>query len=538
MRISYLRIICLCWLSCMCMILPAQNLDSLYRCLDKEIVKFPEYVAQHDKVVADLQARLTSATDDAGRYALNFQLYEKYFPFKNDSAVYYLRQCIELANRMDQPEKADLCASLMALRCSNTGMYDEALNILDDVKTPSGTYYRAYAHVYNELAYYTHLDEMRERYREKADYYEGLMLQTLPSTDDAVMLAREMRLLNNQQLEESMKVNDEWLAMTERGSHRYALVALYRYLEFKAQEDSVQMMYWLAESALADVRNGVMDQGSMWEIANQLMLQGDVDRSYRYINFTGECASIYGSRQRSWQIAPLLSSIANQYKEAKEQATNKLRLLLIIVSVLALCLIASLLYVNRQRKRLSVTQKQMKAANRELSEVNHQLSMLNAQLYESNKVKEEYVGRFLRLCSLYIDKMDNFRKRINKMVKNRDYEDLYQVTRSQEFKDKELEELYESFDAAFLHLFPTFVEQFNALLVPEERVTLQKNERMNTILRIFALIRLGVDDSGKIAEFLHYSVNTIYNYRARVKNAALGNREDFERQVREIGIKR
>lgn len=524
MKAIILRSLTVSWLSCLCMILPAQNLDSLYRCLDKEIVKFPQYVAQHDKVVADLQERLASATDDAGRYALNFQLYEKYFPFKNDSAVYYLRQCIELANRMEQPEKADLCASLMALRCSNTGMYDEALNILSEVKDHSGTYYRAYAHVYNELAYYTHLDEIREKYREKADYYEGLMLQTLPPTDDAVMLAREMRLLNNQQLEESMKVNDEWLAMTERGSHRYALVALYRYLEFKAQEDSVQMMYWLAESALSDVRNGVMDQGSMWEIANQLMLQGDVDRSYRYINFTSECASIYGSRQRSWQIAPLLSSIANQYKEANEQATNKLRLMLVAISVLALCLIGTLFYVNSQRKRLS--------------EANHQLSMLNAQLYESNKVKEEYVGRFLRLCSLYIDKMDNFRKRINKMVKNRAYEDLYLVTRGQEFKDKELEELYESFDAAFLHLFPTFVEQFNALLVPEERVTLQKNERMNTILRIFALIRLGVEDSGKIAEFLHYSVNTIYNYRARVKNAALGNREDFERQVREIGIER
>ena len=524
MRISYLRIICLCWLLCRCMILPAQNLDSLYRCLDREIVKFPQYVAQHDQEVADLQARLNKAADDGSRYDLNFQLYEKYYPFKNDSAVFYLRECIALAKRMNQPEKVDLCSSLMALRCSNTGMYDEALNILSEVKDHSGTYYRACAHVYNELAYYTHMEDLQEKYREQARYYEDLMLKALPPTDDAVMLAREMRLLNSNQLEESMKVNDEWLAMTERGSHRYALVALYRYLEYKAKEDSVQMMYWLSESALSDVRNGVMDQGSLWEMANQLMLQGDLDRSYRYINFTSKCANTYGSRQRSWQIAPLLSSIASDYKTAKEQAMSKLRQMLFIISILALSLVASVFYVNRQRKRLT-------AANR-------QLSMLNAQLYESNKVKEEYVGRFLRLCSLYIDKMDNFRKRINKMVKNRAYEDLYQATRGQEFKDKELEELYESFDAAFLHLFPTFVEQFNALLVPEERVTLQKNERMNTILRIFALIRLGVEDSGKIAEFLHYSVNTIYNYRARVKNAALGNRDDFERQVREIGIKR
>ena len=140
----------------------------------------------------------------------------------------------------------------------------------------------------------------------------------------------------------------------------------------------------------------------------------------------------------------------------------------------------------------------------------------------------------MRLCSLYIDKMDQFRKRVNKMVKNHEYQDLYNMTRSQEFKDKELEELYDSFDAAFLHLFPDFVEKFNALLIPEERITLQKGERMNTSLRIFALIRLGIEDSSKIAEFLHYSVNTIYNYRARIKNGAISERERFEENVKKI----
>ena len=559
MRTKRLCIVSLCWVLGFSVQTMAQNLDSLYRCLDREIEQFPRYVAQHDQVVAQLLKKLRNATDDAERYDLNYQLYEKYYPFKNDSAVFYLRNCVQLARQMNQLEKADHCSSLMALRCSNTGMYDEALNILEAIQIHSGTYYRAYAHVYNELAYYTHLDEMREKYRQQADYYEDLMLKTLPADDDAVILAREMRLLNTQQLKESMRINDDWLAMTERGSHRYALVALYRYLEFKAQQDTTQMMYWLAESALSDVRNGVMDQGSLWEMANQLMLQGDLDRSYRYINFTSKCANTYGSRQRSWQIAPLLSSIASDYKTANERAMSRLRQLLVVISVLALCLIALLFYVNSQRKRLSIAQKQlkvsngrlahsnnmlesannqMKVTNAELSEANRQLSMLNAQLNESNRVKEEYVGRFLRLCSLYIDKMDNFRKRVNKMVKNREYEDLYQATRSQEFKDKELEELYESFDAAFLHLFPNFVERFNDLLIPEERITLQKNERMNTVLRIFALIRLGVDDSSKIAEFLHYSVNTIYNYRARVKNGAVGNREDFERNVREIGIDR
>ncbi|MBR5035945.1 MAG: transcriptional regulator, partial [Prevotella sp.] len=123
-----------------------------------------------------------------------------------------------------------------------------------------------------------------------------------------------------------------------------------------------------------------------------------------------------------------------------------------------------------------------------------------------------------------------------KMVKNHEYEDLYQLTRSQEFRDKELEDLYVSFDSAFLNLFPNFVSDFNALLQPEERITLEEKDRLNTSLRIFALIRLGIDDSSKIADFLNYSVNTIYNYRARIKNGALGDREKFEQQVREIGM--
>ena len=128
--------------------------------------------------------------------------------------------------------------------------------------------------------------------------------------------------------------------------------------------------------------------------------------------------------------------------------------------------------------------------------------------------------------------------RFRNLLKQGKSDQLFRELAISERSEKALEDFYRKFDETFLALYPDFVEQFNALLVPEERVALQKNERMNTILRIFALIRLGVEDSGKIAEFLHYSVNTIYNYRARVKNAALGNRDDFERQVREIGIKR
>ena len=532
------------------------NLDSLYRCLDEEIDRFPEYVANHDREVGLLNKELQTATDDALRYDLNFRLYDKYRPFINDSAIYHLRQCIELAEKLNRRSQVNECRSLLALRCSNTGMYDEAQEILKQVRTEEmdsaalGVYYEARNHVYNELAYYAHMQDMKEQYLAEAKKYEDLMLAILPDTSDAVFLRREMRDLNDGSYAQSMAINDAWLQRVVPGSHRYALVALYRYLEYKAQGDSTEMMYWLVESALADVRNGVMDQGSMWELANQLMLQGDVDRSYRYISFTSECAGRYGSRQRSWQIAPLLNEIANNYKSLSERSSHRLRLTIIGISVLALLLMASLYYVNRQRKRLTVAQQQqhrsnemlaqantqLQQQNQALSDVNEQLHALTAQLAESNRVKEEYVGRFMRLCSVYIDKMDKFRKRVNKLIKNREYEELYNATRGQESKTQQLEELFGSFDAAFLHLFPNFLTEVNHLLKPEERMELEKGQRMNTDLRILALIRLGIDDSSKIAEFLNYSVNTIYNYRARLKTNARVNRDDFERLVKEIGM--
>jgi hypothetical protein len=124
---------------------------------------------------------------------------------------------------------------------------------------------------------------------------------------------------------------------------------------------------------------------------------------------------------------------------------------------------------------------------------------------------------------------------VNKKMKNKELEELYRLSKSSELKERELDELLQNFDSVFLHLYPNFVDEFNALLQPELRFQKKDDNRLVTEIRIFALIRLGIEDSSKIAEFLHYSVNTIYNYRARIKNGALDNRESFERRVKMLG---
>ena len=527
-----------------------------YQKIDEAIARSPEYVARHELKIGEVRRALGAETTPSGRFQQNFRLYELYKPFVSDSAMYFLRQCIQLADGMGDHSSSVRCRSLLAIRCSNIGMYDEALSILDSIRTSGidtlalGTYYEAYNNVYSELSYYTRLDEMRRMYDERSRHYEQLMFQYLPPTSEACFLRRELRAQADGDLKASMRVNDEWLNSVEEGSHPYAMVALYRYIEYKMQRDTVQMMHWLTESVLADIRNAAMDQGSMWELANELMLRGDIDRASHYISFTSDCANRYGSRQRNWQIAPLLSQIAKEYKSQSERTTRQLWLAVALVSILALLLLGVLFFLHRRNKQLATARnalhqtnsqlaalnEELKTANEKLSEKNAQFSVLNSQLSESNRVKEEYIGRFMSLCSQYINKLDDYRKMVNKKMKNKELEDLFRLSKSTELKEKELDELYENFDTVFLHLFPNFIDDFNALLSPEAQVRPKEENRLTTEIRIFALIRLGIEDSSKIAEFLHYSVNTIYNYRARIKNGALGNREHFERTVKELGL--
>lgn len=517
------------------------DLEDYYRQIDEAISCSAEYVAQHEMTIGEQRQALEHEETDEGKFQRNYRLYELYKPFVSDSAIFFLKQCISLAHKMNDQSASVRCRSLLAIRSANTGMYDEALCILDSINPQNidtlalGTYYEAYNNVYSELSYYTRLQDMHQIYQQKAEHYERLMMECLPPTNEICFLRREQRAQNEGHTDEAMRINDEWMATVKKGSHPYALTALYRYIEYKLQGDSLEMMRWLMESVLADIRNAAMDQGSMWELANELMLKGDIERASHYISFTSDCANRYGSRQRNWQIAPLLSTIAKNYKAQSERTTSQLLVTLTLISILALLLLGLLVFLHYRNKQLATARNALHNSNSQLSALNAQLSTLNTQLSESNRVKEEYIGRFMSLCSQYIDKLDNYRKMVYKKMKNKELEELFQLSKSTELKEKELEELYENFDSVFLHLFPQFVDDFNSLLQPEAQVRPKEENRLTTEIRIFALIRLGIEDSSKIAEFLHYSVNTIYNYRARIKNGAISNREQFEQRVKKLG---
>ena len=532
-----------------------ESVDSLLHCIDEAIDHSAQYVSRKELRIRQLQQQLSQAKNLHAEYQLSYRLYEEYTPFVNDSAIIYLKRCIEIARKTGKHSEVGKCQALIAIRCSSTGKFIEALNTLNAIDTTQldniakGTYYMAYNHVYGEIIYYRNPITPEAQYGAMAAEYRQRMYAALPPTSNSVFQYRELDALNAHDNREAMRINDQWLSHVEKGSHPYALVTLYRYLAYKAENDSTRMMYWLAESVLTDIKNGVMDQGSMWEMANQLMGLNDVDRAYKYISFNSICANRFGSRQRLAQISPLLSVIAKMYKDENDQYNRRQNNTLCIISILALMLLISVFYVSRQRHKLAIARDdlaktnhqqhelnaQLKSLNEQLSCTNSQLSVVNHELTDANRVKEEYVGRFMRLCSIYINKIEDLRKRVHKKLKTRQYDELYEMTRQQNFKEEELEEFYTNFDSAFLQLFPHFLDSFNALLRPEERIEQPKKEQLSTPIRIFALIRLGITDSSKIAEFLHYSVNTIYNYRAHIKKGAINDKDSFEEDVRKIG---
>lgn len=541
----------------------ANSVDSLLKCIDQAIDHSTQYFKPKEQRISSLRYNLKKARSTYERYQASYKLQEEYATFVNDSSISFLHECIRLAYQMKKSEWANKCRILLAQRSINTGgQFTEALSILNGVDTSQlekedlGRYYMLYVQIYDGIAQNSNFTPFKKQYEEAAKKYRQLMFGVLPRNDSYYFMYKQLSLQVDSKYKEALRVNNEWIKHVEKDSRLYALTTLYRYLAYKDLNDSTKMMYWLGESVLTDIKNGVTDQGSMWEMANQLMVKGDIDRAYKYINFNSDCAGKFGSRTRLAQIAPLLADIAKMYKQQNDKYNERQAITLAIISILALLLSTSLVYVNRQRHRITKAKdelaksnsqlsslngqlrslnEQLKSSNLQLSSVNTQLSEANTKLSEANQVKEEYVGRFMRLCSLYINKLEALRKKVNKKVKTRQYADLYEMTRPQDFKEEELEEFYANFDSAFLHLFPNFVESFNALLRPEERIELNSKDSLNTPIRIFALIRLGINDSSKIADFLHYSVNTIYNYRAHIKKGALNSRESFEEEVKKIG---
>ena len=527
-----------------------ESLDSLLNVLDKTIKEADTYVQIKENKLHELkkEARKTPPVS-VERYHLNNDIYLEYKAYSSDSALHYLNENMLLARQLNDKERELKIQLELSYLLSSIGMYMEAADILNSIDRqtlPSsllGYYYTCYEHVYFEAgAAQPRYKMFASRYAKLSHAYRDSMQVTLDPSSATYLWLRETQLREAGKYDEALEFSDRRLAEASFGTPQYALVAYQRFRLFESMGKKDEHLYYLVLSAISDVRSAIKEQSSLMVLAQELNRKGDLKRAYDYINFSWEISQFYKTRLRSWMNITPLSMINGNYQDIIKQQNRELLIYIACVALLALLLVIALIYIYRQMKALSIAKKGLQEVNErlfslnvELEEVNRHLRSTNLELSESNLIKEAYIARFFKLCSVYVDRLQAYRKLVNKKLQRGQVAELLKMTHlSNDIVTVEVQELYANFDSAFLHLFPNFVESLNALLLPDEQIVLKPDELLNTELRIFALIRLGIKDSSQIAELLHYSVNTIYNYRSRVKTKARVSRDDFEDLVAKI----
>lgn len=527
----------------------ASEIDSLMVSLDSAIAANKTYMQSKELRLKSLKLLVGKpGMTSEQTYAINDLLYKEYVKYNFDSTLHYINLNLTLAESLKNPALINETKFHLSHLLSASGMYSESLEILGSVNPKELNsilkldYYSCYQQVYAELGLYTALKN-GDRYFTISSSYRDSLLAELDPNSNQYLLLYEAKLQDEGHVDESLKINSLLLSRVTKSDPDFALYAFQRAISYRIKGNHEVEKKYLILSATADIHAAVKDNVSLTLLAILLFDQKEIDLAYKYIIFSLEDAKFYNSRLRFIEISRILPLISQAFQVKNEKQKAQLRFYAITLTLLTALLIMAMLLMYYQMKKLSKARKDLQNANAQLYDLsqdlftaNTQLKSLNHELFESNHIKEEHIGFFLNLCSTYIDKLEDFRKMTHRKVSTGQFEDLFKLTKSAHFFDSELKEFYTNFDNTFLHIFPNFVEQFNLLLTENERLILNPGELLNTEMRIFALIRLGITDSSKIASFLRYSINTIYNYRTRVRNKAAVPRDDFERLVKTIGI--
>ena len=485
--------------------------EEVLKRLDRVIDNKTACHVQKEKEIVDLKQRLHRSKDNREKYELCGSLFNAYLHYQADSALYYINGKMNLLPLLNHPELKNEIVINRAEVMGVMGMYNEALEQLERVdpleleRETLAYYYRTYRAYYGWVADYTTNDAEKVKYLKKTDAYrDSILIATDPCVDRSIVWA-EKKIINGK-VDSALVILSDLLKETpderQKGYIYYTLSEAY-----DMRGDIQKEIYYLALTAITDLKSSIREYASLQKLAQLMYEVGDLDRAYKYLNCSMEDAVACNARLRFIEVTQFFPIIDKAYKLKEEKERQISRTLLISVSLLSLFLLAAIFYLYRWMKKLSVMRRNLSLANQQMQEV-------NAELAQTGKIKEVYIARSLA-----------------KLAMASRIDDLFKAIKSEQFIRDERKDFYNEFDKSFLELFPHFITSFNELLVEEGRIYPKSGELLTTELRIFALIRLGVTDSNRIAHFLGYSLATIYNYRSKMRNKAIGNNETFEQEV-------
>lgn len=502
---------------------------------------------RHEERINALRTTYGNTSSWSVRYDIAQQIYELCYTYKNNMALHYLHLSLSAAEHLRDIDKIDQCKCQLMYQYAKTGFFGEAVLTMNEIDPKSLNdknriaYYDYTLYMYNQLAYYTKDKTDQNRFERLQKTMKDSLLSITPKNSMIWLSYMQGVYSEAGKYREALRALDKWAGQARPGKHDYAIVEFYRYQTYDAMGLKDEALHHLLQSTINDVTTITYDQAAIFYLCRILRDRGDMDRAKNYVKYAYEASTIFGGKMKDWAIMDM-ESINSKYQNTLQGHNRMMLIISILLSLMLVVVILLAIVLLKQHRKLRDYAQKQKESNQTLTEVNRQLQLsieankeTNRHLYEANVVKENCIATFFALCTHYIESVNQIRTRTHKLLRSHKFEELSDMVRSSSEEEAALRNLYDQFDNMFLTIYPSFVQEFNELLAPEHRIAEPKKGTLTTPLRIFALIKLCIDDSGKISQLLNLANSTVYNYRTRFRNHAAGDRSTFEDQVRKIG---
>lgn len=511
-----------------------KRIDSLINVLKQEIEKQDLYTEEKTRRIATFRTLLsqTKRDDLESRFDLSKRLYQEYRTFVNDSAYAYAQKLVQIARKLNDESRLSYSHVQSSFISLSAGLFKETFDTLKVVRTsalPDSTlfdYYRLTARAFADVMIYNKHDYFRDNYNKYySAYMDSAVRQSKPPSYNYYYLSSVIAVHENnfQRVIENSDsiVKYHKLTYPQRAIYHYDLAEAW--LKLGEHDKGLEN---LLLSSISDLRGNVRETAAMYTLARLLHQSGDSQNAYIFIKQALKDAEFYGARQRQVEINSILPVIAADRLNTIEGQRKRWAVYSLGITVIVILVVVFSLIIYKQLKKLREADAIIKQANQNLHE-------FNQKLIEAHKIKEEYIGYYFNKTTDYVNKIDALRKQtMNLLVNDKKKEALTLLGKYN--PQEERARFVQDFDKIFLRIFPDFVQQFNTLIDPKEPILPDNEGELNSDLRIFALIRLGIQDNKKISEILNFSVNTVYAYKTRVKNRSIVADEIFLKKVMEI----
>ena len=510
------------------------TLDSLIDCQDTLIAEKKARIKSiHDGVKG---MKLTSEQE----LTLNHRLYDEYMAFNFDSAHHYIKKNLDILQSLNDANLRAGCLIRMAHILAVSGIFEKAGAMLDEIQLSQLSTEKKVEYYNQKAELFLYRSEMAQHspyfkeYIDSTQYYRQLILQIAPKESFEYITNLASYTCERGNVDQAIRIFENYLPSIKQGDRRYSIItSTLAYFHARKQQSGQQEKYLLL-CAISDLKGTILENNSFRELSAVLMERGDYSKAYFYLSQASDDAQLYGSRLRSVQAARLSPLITKAYDAERTQAQHRTNILLTIISIIALLLAGTITYpLSLMRKRLLANDK-ISRMNAELSQHNDEIKVMNEQMKEANRIKDEYIGRFLELCSNLIHRGEERLKKMNRLARERKLEELYAELKSNSPINGGIRMFHQNFDTAFLNIYPNFVTEVNQLMTEGNGFEIdEESNKLTTELRVLALIRLGIQDNQKIADILRSSITTIYTYRSKLK-ARARNKDTFEDDIRKI----